>query len=92
MLADRAAQHRVAQLQRVEHRALRDRAVDGEHHLPVHTTEDTQVGGQHDPYGMCGHGSVCTSTDSTAGRSRTIGAHVSPPSGDTYTCPPVVPK
>jgi hypothetical protein len=28
------------------------------------------------------HQSVCTSTESTAGRSRTIGAHVSPPSGE----------
>ena len=29
-----------------------------------------------------GHGSVCTSTDSTAGRSRTIGAQLSPASAD----------
>jgi hypothetical protein len=36
--------------------------------------------------------SVWTSTDSTAGRSRTIGAQLSPPSDDPYTCPPVVPK
>src|SRR5581483_11084087 len=36
--------------------------------------------------------SVCTSTESTAGRSRTIGAQLSPASGDAYTCPPVVPK
>jgi len=38
------------------------------------------------------HPSVCTSTDSTAGRSRTIGAHESPASFEQYTCPPVVPK
>ena len=38
------------------------------------------------------HGSVCTSTESTGGRSRTIGAQLSPASTDAYTCPPVVPK
>ena len=39
----------------------------------------------------CAHSSVWTSTDNTAGRSCTIAFHESPPSGDTYTCPPVVP-
>ncbi len=39
-----------------------------------------------------GYGIVCTSTDSTAGKSCTIAFQLSPPSGDTYTCPPVVPK
>ena len=38
------------------------------------------------------HGSVWTSTESTAGRSRTIGVQLSPASADAYTCPPVVPK
>src|ERR1700675_511841 len=38
------------------------------------------------------HGSVCTSTESTPGRSRTIGAQLSPASADAYTCPPLVPK
>src|SRR5215213_1124879 len=37
------------------------------------------------------HVSVCTSTESTGGRSLTIGTHVSPLSDDPYTCPPVVP-
>lgn len=35
---------------------------------------------------------VCTSTDNTAGRSRTIGCQLSPESAEQYTCPPVVPK
>ena len=35
---------------------------------------------------------VCTSTESTAGRSRTMGAQLSPASEEAYTCPPVVPK
>jgi hypothetical protein len=38
------------------------------------------------------HGSVCTSTLSTAGKSRTIGFQLSPASGEAYTWPPVVPK
>src|SRR6267378_1083322 len=38
------------------------------------------------------HASVCTSTESTPGRSRTMGAQLSPASADAYTCPPLVPK
>jgi hypothetical protein len=38
------------------------------------------------------HCKVCTSTESTAGRSCTIGAHESPESAEAYTWPPVVPK
>ena len=47
-------------------------------HLAVHLRERAQMGGQHDP----DHGSVWTSTDSTAGRSLTIGAQVSPLSAE----------
>src|SRR5262249_61693156 len=32
---------------------------------------------------------ACTSTEYTAGKSRTIGDHESPPSADSYTRPPV---
>src|SRR4029077_11063780 len=38
------------------------------------------------------HTSVCTSTESTPGRSRTIGDQLSPASAEAYTCPPLVPK
>src|SRR5258707_459718 len=38
------------------------------------------------------HASVCTSTESPPGRSRTIGAQLSPASAEAYTCPPLVPK
>src|SRR5579863_7948791 len=38
------------------------------------------------------HSRVWTSTDRTAGRSRTMSAQLSPPSADAYTWPPVVPK
>src|SRR4030088_1843906 len=38
------------------------------------------------------HASVCTSTESTPGRSRTIGFQLSPASAEAYNCPPLVPK
>src|SRR5690348_17441460 len=86
--ADRPAQHRVAGLQGVEHRALGDLALDLEFHLAVHPRERPQVRGKH----HADHGSVWTSTESTGGRSRTMGSQVSPASAEAYTWPPVVPK
>ena len=38
------------------------------------------------------HGKACTSTERTAGRSRTMGFQESPASEEAYTWPPVVPK
>ena len=94
LVADGAAQHRVPGLQRVEHRALGDLAGDLEFHLTVDAGQRPQVCGQRHPDHVSapGHGSVCTSTESTAGRSRTIGSQLSPESAEAYTCPPVVPK
>ena len=43
--------------------------------------EIAQMGRQHDP-DRPGHDSVCTSTDSTGGRSRTIGLQLSPESAE----------
>ena len=88
VVADRPAQHRIAGLERVEDRALRDRTLDVELHLAVDARQRPQMRRKHDS----DHGSVWTSTESTAGRSRTMGAQVSPASADAYTCPPVVPK
>src|SRR2546427_909694 len=88
VIADRAAQHRIAGLERVEDRALRDLTLDVELHLAVDVRQLSQMCREHD----ADHGRVWTSTDSTAGRSRTMGAQLSPASGDPYTCPPVVPK
>jgi len=88
VVANRAAQHRVSILQRIEYGSLRDRAVNVKLHFPAHTSQRPQMRRKHNP----DHLSVCTSTESTAGRSLTIGVHVSPESGDAYTCPPVVPK
>src|SRR3954451_1271329 len=88
MIANGPTQHRIARLERVEDRASRHVAINLELHIPTHARERSQVCRQHNH----NHVSVWTSTESTGGRSRTIGAPVSPPSGEPYTCPPVVPK
>src|SRR5947208_5660133 len=88
LVADRPAQHRIAGLERVEDRALRGLTLDLELHLAVDARERPQMCREHDP----DHASVWTSTDTTDGRSRTMGAQLSPASADAYTCPPVVPK
>jgi len=65
-------------------------------HWPIYLefdiTSDTRKRSQMCRQNNYDHVSVWTSTESTGGRSRTIGAHVSPASGDPYTWPPVVPK
>src|SRR5437773_5779823 len=88
LVADRPAQHRIAGLERVEDRALRGLCLDVELHLPVDARQFPQMRREDD----ADHGSVCTSTERTAGRSRTMGAQLSPAFADPYTCPPVVPK
>src|SRR2546427_2938802 len=88
VVADRPAQHGIAGLERVEDRALRGLSLDVKLHLAVHVRQCLQVCREHNS----DHGSVWTSTESTAGRSRTMGAQLSPASADAYTCPPVVPK
>src|ERR1700730_16187169 len=88
VVADRPAQHRIAGLERVEDRALRGPAPDLGLHLAADLRQRPQMLREH----HSDHGSVWTSTDTTAGRSRTMGAQLSPASADAYTCPPVVPK
>src|ERR1700738_4329251 len=88
VIADRAAQHRIARFNRVHDRALRHRSLDIDLHLAGHVRQPPQMCWEHNP----DHGSVCTSTESTAGRSRTMGAQVSPASAAAYTWPPVVPE
>src|SRR5258705_2472567 len=88
VVADRPAQHRIGGLERVEHRALRDRPRDLELHLAVHARERPEMGRQHDP----DHGSVWTSTHTTALRSPPMCVQLSPALAEAYTCPPLVPK
>src|SRR5688572_20350267 len=88
MVADGAAQHRKLMLERVEHRPLSGAALDVDGHFIGDPRQRTQMRGkQH-----ANHGSVCTSTESTGGRSRTMAVQLSPLSADAYTCPPLVPK
>src|SRR4029077_7081504 len=88
MVANRTAQHRINRFQRVDHGALRGRTLDVELHLAGHVRQPAQVCWEHDP----DHGSVCTSTESTAGRPSSRAAYLSPASAEQYTLPPVVPK
>ncbi len=88
VVADRPAQHRIPGLERVEDRALRDLTLDVERYLAMDVCQRPQMSWEHNT----DHGSVWTSTDNTAGRSRTIGAQLFPASADAYNCPPVVPK
>ena len=76
--ADGPPEGRIAGLKLIEDGPLRDRADDLQVHLAVDVGQSAQVRGQDHP----NHGSVWTSTDSTAGRSRTIGAQLSPESAE----------
>jgi len=69
-IADRAAQDGVASLERLEDGSQGHRSLEGEEHLALDFGERAQMGGENN----ADHGRVWTSTDNTAGRSRTIGA------------------
>src|SRR5699024_3430010 len=77
VVAHRAAQRRVGRLQGVEHGGLGDGRVQIEQHLATRDMRQVpQVRWQYD----ADHDSVCASTESTDGRSRTIGSQLSPAS------------
>ena len=88
MISNRASEHGVTCFERIQDRPLRDRSHNIELNFALDMCKLSQMRGQYNS----NHGSVWTSTESTAGRSRTIGAQLFPESGDAYTCPPVVPK
>jgi len=88
VVSNRAAQHRIAGLERVEDGALRNLSRHLEAHLAFDPCQRPKVCWEMDSY----HCSVWTSTDNTAGRFRTIGVQLSPALADAYTWPPVVPK
>jgi len=88
VVADRPAQHRILGFQCVQDRAQRRRPFNPELDLFADARQHPQMMREYDS----DHGRVWTSTDSTAGRSRTMGAQLSPESTEAYTCPPVVPK
>src|SRR5215208_7026705 len=86
-VADRPTQHWIRSFKCVEHRALGHRTLHLELHDSFGLGQGPQMGREHDP----DHCSVCTSTERTDGRSRTIGVHGSPELAGAYTWPPVVP-
>src|SRR5208282_3027553 len=88
MIANCSSQHRIPLLEGIQHGPLRHRTSNLEGHLAADAGERSQVLRQL----HSNHASVCTSTDNTPGRSRTIVFHESPASADAYTCPPLVPK
>ena len=88
MVANRSAQNRMAFLECIKDGAQRDRFRDLELHFAGNAREIAQMEWKLDP----NHAIVCTSTDKTAGRSRTMGLQLLPALAEAYTCPPVVPK
>src|SRR5215217_7705379 len=84
-VADRPEQHREGRFDGVEHGSLRDLTRDDDADLVVDLGHRPKVCRQDHPH-RAGHGvphrSVCTSTESTAGRSRTIGVQEVPESLD----------
>ncbi len=88
LIADGPAEHRIPGFEGIENRALRDRTLDLEPYLTLDPREFFELRRERHP----DHGRVWTSTESTAGRSRTMGIQLSPASLEAYTCPPVVPK
>ena len=78
VIADRAAQHRVTGFERVEDGALRELPSDLEFDFAVDVRQSSQMWREDN----ADHASVWTSTESTGGRSRTIGAQLSPASAD----------
>src|SRR2546426_4003600 len=84
VVADGPAQHRIAGLERVEDRALRDRTFDVDLHLAVDARQLPQMWRGHD----AGHGSVWASTGSTTRRTRATGGPPAPASAPAGPPPP----
>src|SRR6266508_6484427 len=78
VIAHRTSQHRISLFKCVEHRTLTHGSLYFEFHFAINASESAQIRRKHDT----DHGNVCTSTESTAGRSRTMGFQLSPASGD----------
>ena len=77
-VANRPAQHRIRGFQCIQQTLLGGRSVYVQLDLPPGSRERREMLRQDDT----DHGNACTSTDRTLGRSRTIGFHVSPASGE----------
>jgi len=95
VVADGSPEHRVLGFELVKDRALGHGTLDLEYEFAADTRQTSKMEWEYDsdhgplPWNRNAprlsaaiHASVWTSTESTAGRSRTIGAQLSPPSGD----------
>ncbi len=71
-------QHRIFGFDSVQHRALSHSFVERKFDFAIDVGKRTQMRRKNNAY----HGNVCTSTESTAGKSRTMGFHLSPASAD----------
>ena len=71
-------QHRIFGFNSVQHRTLSHRSVELKFDFVTDVGERPQVRGKDNAY----HANVCASTDSTPGKSRTMGFQVSPASAD----------
>ena len=79
VIAERAAECWIGGLERVEEGSLRGLPFDMKFNLSVHTRQYAQMSWECD---ADHHRSVWTSTESTAGRSRTMGDQLSPASAE----------
>jgi len=78
LITDRSPQRRVTGFECVQNGTLRNSTFHFELHLAGNACKRPKMGREHDS----NHGKVWTSTDTTLGRSRTIGAQLSPESVD----------
>src|ERR1700694_1838727 len=85
VIADCPLQRGIARLECVQDRPLGGLTLDLDRHLAVYARQRPQVRRKLN----ADHGNVWTSTETTAGKSRAMGAQLSPASVDAYTCPPV---
>src|SRR5271156_3856413 len=76
VVADGAAQHGIAGFESIQDGAGSNRARDVQLDISFDAREGAEMRRKHDP----DHGRVCASTERTAGRSRTMGAQLSPAS------------
>ena len=78
VIAHRPTQHGVSSFELVEYGPLSHGSVDVEFYVAIEARQRAQMRRQNN----ANHGNVCTSTESTAGKSRTIGFQLSPASAD----------
>ena len=83
VIANRPAQNRIARFQRVEDGADRHRLANFKLNFALDSRQVPQVIWKDDTYHPVAYRSVWTSTDNTAGKSRTIGFQELPLSADT---------